>query len=128
MSPPVHLVHTHYPVPASPIFTYGTTSDHRSPSHDSSAESVTPKGNPTSYNKPPNPVRKVIADPDSDPSSLDSSLSDSSDSSDDEYYKIRRRAKRIRINVGVKRVLMTLSKSAQSLQLCHLQLRKNQRS
>ena len=35
-----------YPlVPASPIFTYGSTSHPPSPSHDSPAESVTPKGN-----------------------------------------------------------------------------------
>ena len=35
LSSPVHLVHAPSPVPASPIFAYGTASDPRSPSHGS---------------------------------------------------------------------------------------------
>ena len=42
-SSPVHLVQTPSPVPASLIFTYGTSSDTQSPSYYSSAESMTPK-------------------------------------------------------------------------------------
>ena len=38
------------PVQVSPIFTYGSASGSPSTSHDSSSESVTPKGNPKSYN------------------------------------------------------------------------------
>ena len=53
-------------VPAPLIFTYGTTSDPQSPSHDSSAETMKPKGNPTPRNNPPNMVPNVPADPDSD--------------------------------------------------------------
>ena len=65
----VHLVHTPSPVPATQIFTYGTASD------------------PTPHNNPPNMLTNIPADPDSDPGLSDSSLSDSSDSFDDEYYK-----------------------------------------
>ena len=79
------------PVPDPQIFTYGTASDPWSPSHDLSAESVTPKGNPTPWNKPHNPVPNIPSDPDSDPILSDYSLSDSFDSSEDEYYKWRRR-------------------------------------
>ena len=89
LSSPVHLVHTPYLVPFPPIFTYGTSSDPRSPSPDSSPESVTPKGNLTSCNNPPNLVPNVPSDPDSDSDLLYSSSSNSSDSSDDEYYKQR---------------------------------------
>ena len=64
-------------VPAHRIFIY-VTSDPPSPSYDSSVESVTPKGNPTPCNNPPNPAPNVLDDPDSDPSSSDSSLLDSS--------------------------------------------------
>ena len=77
----VHLVHTPPLVPASPIFTYGIASDPTSPFHDSSAEIVTPKGNPKPHNNTPNEVPNVLAEPDSDPSLSDSSSSDLSDSS-----------------------------------------------
>ena len=50
---------------------------------------MTTKLNPKPRYYPPNPVTNVPYDPDSDPSFSDSSLSDSSDSSDDEYYKQR---------------------------------------
>ena len=78
-SSPVNLMHTPSPLPVPQIFTYGTASDPQSPPYDSSAESVTPKGNNTPHKDPTNPVRNV---PD-DPSSSDSSSLDSSDSSDD---------------------------------------------
>ena len=89
----VHFVHTTSLVPASPIFTYVAASDPPSPQHDSSAERVTPKVNPTPLNNPPNPVPNVPADPDSDPSLSDSYSSDSSESSHGEYYKRRRLTK-----------------------------------
>ena len=53
----------------------------------------THKINPNPYNNPPNPVTYQSADPDLDPSSSDSSFSESSDSPDDEYYKRIWRAK-----------------------------------
>ena len=81
----IDLVHTPSPVPASPIFFYGRASYSPSKSHDSSAESLTPKGNPTPRNNSPNMVLNLPSDPDSDPILSDHSLSDSSDSSDDEY-------------------------------------------
>ena len=86
-------MHLYPPVPAPQKFIYGT-SDPLSPSHDSSEESVTSKGNPTSRNNPPNPVPNAPADPDPDPSSSDSSSSDSSESSYDKYYKKRQRTKK----------------------------------
>ena len=79
---------------ASPIFTYGTVRDSTSPSHDSSAESVIHKVNPTPHNNPPNPVPNVPADTDSDPNFSYSYFLGSSDSSDDEYYKRIIRAKK----------------------------------
>ena len=103
------------------IFTYGTASEPQLPSNDLSAEIVTHQVNPTPRNNPINPVPNVTADPDSGPSLLYSS-----ESSDNEYYKRRRRAKIIIINAVVKRLLMTLSKSAQSLHPSYLQLRTNQ--
>ena len=48
---------------------------------------MTPKFNPTPRNNPHNLVPNVPADPDSTPSFLDSSLSESSHSSDDGYIK-----------------------------------------
>ena len=63
-------------------FIYWTAIDHPSPSHDSSEESVTPKGNLTPRKNPPNMVTNVGYYP-----YLDPSLSDSSDLSDDKYYK-----------------------------------------
>ena len=91
---PVHLVLTPPSVPASPIFYYGIASDPPSPSHDSSSESVTPKLNPLPRNNPPNMVPNITVEPDSDPISSYSSLSDSYDSSDNEYYKRIQRAKK----------------------------------
>ena len=41
LSFPVHLVYTPSQVPATPIFPFGTASDHRSQSHDSLEEIVT---------------------------------------------------------------------------------------
>ena len=93
LASPVHLVPTTTLVPASLIFTYGTASDPPSPSNESSAESVTPKGNTEPRDNPPNLVPNVPDKPDSDPSFSDSSSSDSSDISDDEYYKQRQCAK-----------------------------------
>ena len=61
------MVHTTSPVSSSPIFTYVTTSDPRSSSHDSLSESVITKGNPKPHNNPPNPVPKIPDEPDSDP-------------------------------------------------------------
>ena len=77
----------HYPVPASQIFLYGSASDPLSLLHDSSSEIVTPKVIPNQCSNPPNPLPYIPADPDSDPSFSDSSLSNSSDSSENEYYK-----------------------------------------
>ena len=54
---------------------------------------MTPKGNPTPCNNPPNHILNVPAESDSDPGFSDSSWSDSYDSSDDEYYKRIQHAK-----------------------------------
>ena len=81
------------PVPAPRIITYGTASHPQSPLHNSSAETVTPRGNPRTRKNLSNSVPDVPAEPDSDPSYSDFSSSDSSDSPDDTYYKRRRRAK-----------------------------------
>ena len=89
LTSPVHLVHTPTTLPTSPIFNYGRESYPLSPSHDSSEESVTPKGNPKPHDNPSNPVPNVLADPDSDPSLSDFSSSNSSDSPDNKYYKQR---------------------------------------
>ena len=70
----------HYPVHASPIFTYGSANDPLLPTYDLSSESVTTKGNPNTCNNPTNPVPYIPDDPDSDPSLLYSTLSESSDS------------------------------------------------
>ena len=83
------MVHTSPPVPASTIFSYGIPSDSPSPSHDSSLESVTPKGNIKPRNNPPNPVPNVPSDTDSDPSLSDYSPLGSSNSSYDDYYKLK---------------------------------------
>ena len=83
----------HYPVPTPPICFYGRARYPLSPLHDSSEDSVTPKVNPKPRGNPPNPVPKVLDDPDSNPSLSDSSFSESDDSSDDEYYKIIQSAK-----------------------------------
>ena len=53
---------------------------------------MTPKVNPTPRSNPHNLVPNVPYDTDSDTSSSDSSLLDSSDSSDDKYYEQIRRA------------------------------------
>ena len=90
---PVHLVHTPYLVPAPRIFTYGTAIEPQSPSYDSSEKSVTPKGNPTPRNNPPNPVTNIPYEPYSEPILSDYSLTDSSESSDDECDKIRQLSK-----------------------------------
>ena len=60
---------------------------------------MTPKGNHTPRNNPPNLVSNVPAEPDSDPSLSYYSLSDSSDSSDGEYYKKIRHEKKNRSKV-----------------------------
>ena len=77
----------HYPVHASRRFTYGSASDPPSPPYDSSAESVTPRGNPKPFHNPPNTVLNIPDNPYSDPSLSYHYLSESSDSSDNEYYK-----------------------------------------
>ena len=124
----VHLVHTPPPVPASPIFTYGRASDPTSLSHDSSAESVTPKVNPKPFDNSLNTVPNLPEDPDSDPSSSDSSLPDLSDSSDDKYYKQRQMQKSTKISTRVKRASTNQSKSVQILQTSYIQPRINKRS
>ena len=83
---PVHSFNSYPSVTTPRTFTDGT-SDPPSPSHDSSAETVTPKGNPTPRKNPPNPVTNVPADPDSYPGSSYSSWSNSFDSSEDDYSK-----------------------------------------
>ena len=85
------LVHIPSTVPAPLIFTYGTTINPQSLSHDSLAENVKPKGNPTTCNIQLNLVLNVPADLDSDPISSYPTLSDYSNSSNDEYYKLIRR-------------------------------------
>ena len=77
---PLHLVHTPPPVSASPLFLYGRSSDPLSPSHGSSEESLTPKGNHKPRIIIPNPILNVPIDLSSDPSFSYSSSSDSSDS------------------------------------------------
>ena len=79
----------HSPVHDLRIFNYDIVSDPPSPLHDSSPEIVTARVNTKPRKNPPNPVPYVPIDPNSDPSLSDSSLLDSSDSSDDEYYKQR---------------------------------------
>ena len=86
------LVHSQ--VKASPTFSYGSESDPPSPLNDSSSEIATPKGNLKPRNNPTNLVLFVPSDSDSDPNSLDSSLSELFDSSENEYYKQRRRSKK----------------------------------
>ena len=80
----VHSLHSYPPVPASPIFTNGT-SEPPSPSHKSSSYWVTPKVNTTPCNNAPNPVPNVPAEPDSYTNLSYSYLSVWSDSSDDNY-------------------------------------------
>ena len=83
---PVNLVRTPSLVPTPrTFFTCATASDVKLIPHDSSSESVIHKGNPTPSNNPPIPVPNVPADPDSDPSLLDYSLSDSFYLSVNEY-------------------------------------------
>ena len=84
----------HSPVQALPIFTDGSASDPASPPHDSSAESVTPKGNPNPNDNGPNIVPNVPADLDSDPSLSNSSSSDSSNLSEEDYYERRQCAEK----------------------------------
>ena len=108
LSSPVNLVHTPYPVPAPPIFTYETASDPQSPSHDSSAEIVTPKVNPIPNNNPPNLAPNIPAEPDYGPSLSDSyhwiyltHLTNSIINEDDMH-------KRIKINSRVELISITL--------------------
>ena len=54
---------------------------------------MTPKGNPTPRNNPPNTVTNVPSDPDSYPTLLDYSSLDSYDSSDNDYSKKMRHIK-----------------------------------
>ena len=77
---------------------------------------MTPKGNPTPHNNPPNSVLNVPADPDSDPSLSDSPMSYPSDSSDGEYSKQRRCMKENKNNCQSKNSFNHPIKSAQSLQ------------
>ena len=117
----------HSLVHASPIFTYGSASDPPTPSHDSPAESVTPKVHPNPRNNPPNPVPYVPADPGSDPSLSDSSLSDFLTHQITiiiNEYDVQKITKR---NIRVKHVSKTQSKGAQILHPGYLHTRKNQR-
>ena len=77
-------------------------------------------------NNPPNTLPNVLDDLDSDPTSSDSSYLNSSDSSDNDYFKPGQRKKTIKRNSRVKCVSMNLSKSAQILQPRYLQLCTNQ--
>ena len=54
---------------------------------------MTPQGNPTPQNNPPNPLSNVPSDPYLDQSLSDSYSLDSSDSSDDKYSKRRQHTK-----------------------------------
>ena len=72
----------HSSIQASSIFTYGIASDPPPPPHDSLSESVTSKGNTKQH---VNTFNTVPSDQDSDPSLSDYSLSESSDSSYNEY-------------------------------------------
>ena len=73
-------MHTPYPVLDQQIFfTYGRASKPPTSLHDSSAEIVTPKGNPMPCNNPPYMVTHSPSDPDSDTSLSYSSSLDSSD-------------------------------------------------
>ena len=110
------------------FFIYGTKNDPPSPLHESSAESVTYKGNPAQRNNPPNPVPNVPDDPDSDQSFSYFSSPYLSDSSDDDYSKQRRRTKKNKNKRQSKTIFMTISKSAQSLQPTSLQPLTNQRT
>ena len=86
----VSLVHTHSPLPVPYYKTklnYETNDPPLPSNGKSSPESVTPTGNLTPPNNPPKPVPSTPIEPDSDPSSLDYSLLDSSDSSDSGYLK-----------------------------------------
>ena len=84
----------HSTVHISPIFSYESASAPPSPSRESPAEIMKPKGNPNPCNSPPNPLPNVPADSDSDPISSDSPSSKSYDSLDDNYYKKIRHAKK----------------------------------
>ena len=81
------------PVQYSRIFNYVSASDPLWPPYDSSAESETHRVNTKTRNNPPNLVTNVPSDPYSDQSLSYSSLSESYDSSEDGYYKQKRRAK-----------------------------------
>ena len=56
----------HSTVPTLPIFLYGRASDLPSPLHESSAESVTHKGNPKPRANLPNMIPNVPDEPDSE--------------------------------------------------------------
>ena len=109
------------------IFTYGTVSDHISPLCYSSKESVTPTGNTMPRNNPPNPVPNVPAEPYLDTILSDSSLSNLSYLSSDEYYKRRWHAKKKKKRRSKTHFHYPI-KSARPLQITELQLRTNQRS
>ena len=70
-------------------------------------------------------VPNIPDEPNSDPSSSYSSSLDLSDSSEDEYYKRRQRAKSKKIKSVVKQILMALSKSETILQPSYLHPRIN---
>ena len=118
----------HYTVHDLPIFTYESANDPPSPPHDSSAESVTPKGNPKPRNNQPNTVPKIPAEQDSDPSWLDYSLTESSNSSDDAYYKQRQRAKKDKKKCQSKTCFGNQSKSTRILQPSYLRPPTNKRT
>ena len=80
------------------------------------------------YNNPPNAAPNLPDEPDSDPGFSDSSLLDSSDQSDNDYYERRQRTKKNKINAVRKLVPITLSKIVQSLHPTYLHLCINHRS
>ena len=104
-------VRTQSPVPvphSTPKFNY-RKSDPPLPSNGQTLpSSVTPTVNSTPHNNPLKPVPYTPIDPYSDPISLDSSLSKSSDSSDSGYSKIGWRTHKKR---PIKGVLINLLKN-----------------
>ena len=89
---------------------------------------MTLKVSPKTRNNPSNPVPSVTADLDSDPSFSYSTFWIHLTHQTTIFLKEYNLRKRIKINVRVKIVSMTLSKSAQTLQPSYLQPHKSQRS
>ena len=114
----------HYPFKH---FFYWRASDPLSPSHDQSAECATTKENTKPGNNPRNPLQNVPIDPDSEPSSLDSSSSNLYDLSDNEYHKQIQQLKKGKNRHQSKTRFDEPIKNAQSLHTRYLQTRENKR-